>query len=238
MSLSLVRKGGSLTLEAEQRSLTLCPIRFLEPVLCGRCLSMECNAPASSDSPAAWHTAVRRACHFRRKRQADDLVCGPASQHATICYRKETRDREFGGNSRMQVRVGPDSTCSPERLSQNDLLSRADWRLPALQCRSPLPASSRSSKSFEPWPLRLRRLRKTGRPGPQKVSICIHAWANVWGSQVAKQKTLALQASTEAPRTQSRRAQSLSQENPFVGSLQERTRLRSPQGFVAKIQGQ
>ena len=74
VNFSLVQKGGSLALEAEQKALTLCVIRLLEPVLCGRCLGMECNAPASSDSPAAWHTAVRRACHFRTECQADDLV--------------------------------------------------------------------------------------------------------------------------------------------------------------------
>ena len=74
VNFSLVQKGGSLALEAEHKALTLCVIRLLEPVLCGRCLGMECNAPASSDSPAAWHTAVRRACHFFTECQADDLV--------------------------------------------------------------------------------------------------------------------------------------------------------------------
>ena len=77
VNFSLVQKGGSLALEAEQKALTLCVIRLLEPVLCGRCLGMECNAPASSDSPAAWHTAV---CapglpfSYRMPGQADDLV--------------------------------------------------------------------------------------------------------------------------------------------------------------------
>ena len=35
---------------------------------------MECNAPASLDSPAAWHTAVRRACHFRTDQIAKQMT--------------------------------------------------------------------------------------------------------------------------------------------------------------------